>query len=255
MSADTVVPGGGNDPQMLNRFSYVRNNPLRFIDPSGHSLGDYQNGPGEYGLDDNPGNWNGSNPDHYSHKELERNSWKEEIKKNGRVWTVKKTMWDENGYQKTFRLEHIVWDEFDRTYAWEALKKHVENKTFALANVGYTDLLHNAGIFYFSGRVEASQSVGANVKWYVAKSGLTYAPGSIISYTPPGPLEQKAISMYSGLTVGVITGNPKIGVNTMWAVDTLLGAANNGPISLPPMKGPIGGVVSNIDIINPNPAY
>jgi len=29
------VPGPAN-PQTLNRFSYVRNNPLRYIDPSGH---------------------------------------------------------------------------------------------------------------------------------------------------------------------------------------------------------------------------
>ena len=35
VSADTVVPEPGN-PQALNRFSYVLNNPLRYIDPSGH---------------------------------------------------------------------------------------------------------------------------------------------------------------------------------------------------------------------------
>ncbi len=32
---DTVTPDPG-DPQQLNRFSYVRNNPLRFSDPTGH---------------------------------------------------------------------------------------------------------------------------------------------------------------------------------------------------------------------------
>ncbi|MBC6962635.1 MAG: hypothetical protein DWB48_07870, partial [Nitrosomonas sp.] len=35
LSADTIVPNP-LDPQDLNRFSYVRNNPLRYIDPSGH---------------------------------------------------------------------------------------------------------------------------------------------------------------------------------------------------------------------------
>jgi len=35
LSADTIVPGYAN-PQSLNRFSYVRNNPLRYIDPTGH---------------------------------------------------------------------------------------------------------------------------------------------------------------------------------------------------------------------------
>jgi RHS repeat-associated protein len=37
LSADTIVPGVYN-PQNLNRFSYVRNNPLRYIDPTGHGV-------------------------------------------------------------------------------------------------------------------------------------------------------------------------------------------------------------------------
>jgi hypothetical protein len=35
ISADTIVPDPSN-PQRLNRFSYTRNNPLKYIDPSGH---------------------------------------------------------------------------------------------------------------------------------------------------------------------------------------------------------------------------
>ncbi len=34
LSADTIVPQPGN-PQSLNRYPYVRNNPLRLVDPSG----------------------------------------------------------------------------------------------------------------------------------------------------------------------------------------------------------------------------
>jgi RHS repeat-associated protein len=34
-SADTVVPEPGN-PQSLNRYAYVYNNPQRYMDPSGH---------------------------------------------------------------------------------------------------------------------------------------------------------------------------------------------------------------------------
>lgn len=34
-SPDTIVPGTGN-PQALNRFSYVYNNPMGYVDPSGH---------------------------------------------------------------------------------------------------------------------------------------------------------------------------------------------------------------------------
>jgi RHS repeat-associated protein len=35
VSADTIVPGTGN-PQAWDRYAYVNNNPLRYIDPSGH---------------------------------------------------------------------------------------------------------------------------------------------------------------------------------------------------------------------------
>jgi len=35
ISADTIVPGAGN-PQSLNRYAYVLNNPIRYNDPSGH---------------------------------------------------------------------------------------------------------------------------------------------------------------------------------------------------------------------------
>lgn len=35
ISADTIVPDPAN-PQSLNRYSYVLNNPLKYIDPSGH---------------------------------------------------------------------------------------------------------------------------------------------------------------------------------------------------------------------------
>jgi hypothetical protein len=35
ISADTIIPDPAN-PQSFNRFSYVLNNPLRYIDPTGH---------------------------------------------------------------------------------------------------------------------------------------------------------------------------------------------------------------------------
>jgi RHS repeat-associated protein len=37
---DTIIPDFSN-PQSYNRYSYVLNNPLRYNDPSGHSLKDY----------------------------------------------------------------------------------------------------------------------------------------------------------------------------------------------------------------------
>jgi RHS repeat-associated protein len=45
VSADTIIPGqshraGAANPQELNRFSYVNNNPIRYTDPSGHAAND-----------------------------------------------------------------------------------------------------------------------------------------------------------------------------------------------------------------------
>jgi pimeloyl-ACP methyl ester carboxylesterase len=37
ISADTIVPNFAN-PQSLNRYSYVYNNPLKYVDPTGHDL-------------------------------------------------------------------------------------------------------------------------------------------------------------------------------------------------------------------------
>lgn len=39
LSADSIVPDPAN-PQSLNRYSYVSNNPLRYVDPSGHTKED-----------------------------------------------------------------------------------------------------------------------------------------------------------------------------------------------------------------------
>jgi hypothetical protein len=38
ISADTIVPDA-KDPQSLNRYAYVRNNPLKYVDETGHCWG------------------------------------------------------------------------------------------------------------------------------------------------------------------------------------------------------------------------
>ena len=44
LSADTIVPNSSN-PQSLNRFSYTRNNPLKYVDPSGHKFEEIDEAP------------------------------------------------------------------------------------------------------------------------------------------------------------------------------------------------------------------
>ncbi|MBK9095722.1 MAG: RHS repeat-associated core domain-containing protein [Anaerolineae bacterium] len=48
LAADTIVPQPQN-PQNLNRYSYVGNQPLRFVDPSGHAGVDFWGGGGDAG--------------------------------------------------------------------------------------------------------------------------------------------------------------------------------------------------------------
>ena len=38
LSADTIVPDS-EDPESFNRYAYTRNNPLKYVDPSGHCWG------------------------------------------------------------------------------------------------------------------------------------------------------------------------------------------------------------------------
>jgi RHS repeat-associated protein len=48
ISPDSIVPDP-SDPQSLNRYSYVRNNPLIHVDPDGHEDSDFSVTPGGFG--------------------------------------------------------------------------------------------------------------------------------------------------------------------------------------------------------------
>ncbi len=54
LQPDAIVPDP-TDPQSLNRYSYVLNNPLRCTDPSGHDVGCPGEDAGECGAGSGPG--------------------------------------------------------------------------------------------------------------------------------------------------------------------------------------------------------
>jgi RHS repeat-associated protein len=51
ISPDSIIPNPG-DPVSFDRFAYVRNNPLKYIDPSGHETCDSDGYCGDYGNDE-----------------------------------------------------------------------------------------------------------------------------------------------------------------------------------------------------------
>ncbi len=82
LSADSIVPSPAS-PQAFNRYSYVMNNPLRYIDPTGHKC--VSTGPGDClndnlkpingagGLPPKPKNDGGGNPDSGGHPNVDLN--------------------------------------------------------------------------------------------------------------------------------------------------------------------------------------
>ncbi len=88
-SADTVVPNPVN-PQNLNRYAYVSNNPISFIDPSGHC-----------GADTVSTSWHVINP--YT----------------GQLETFSATVPDEAAYKQCVSLR----DDLENKYGWEVKGK------------------------------------------------------------------------------------------------------------------------------------
>jgi|LGVE01.1.fsa_nt_gb hypothetical protein len=63
-----------------------------------------------------------------------------------------------------------------------------------------------------SRELSLGERIGQRVQWQIETSGLGKEPGKLIIFTPPTPTESQFIAAYTGVVVGTITGNPKIGV-------------------------------------------
>jgi hypothetical protein len=97
VTPDSIVPGMF-DPQDLNRYAYCRNNPLIYVDPSGHKI----TGPN----------------DTYNEKEIQEaaeqgwKDWQESIEKfNKFLESSRKPLYDLDGNLKDYRLPIAnTWD-------------------------------------------------------------------------------------------------------------------------------------------------
>ena len=99
-----------------------------------------------------------------------------------------------------------------------------------------------------SRELSLGERIGQRVQWQIETSGLGKEPGKLIIFTPPTPTESQFIAAYTGVVVGTITGNPKIGVWVYYGVNTGLNMTNEGSISDPFSR-------TGIEWINPPPLY
>ena len=124
LSADTIVPNASN-PQDLNRFAYVRNNPLRYVDPSGHMLCEgavsCSGGGGSSGGVSSGGNSGGSSTTSSSHRSANSNvkraavvvSPRYQQPPKNRYWTTKKYGFFDVQHFNTGDIRN-AWTEFQR---------------------------------------------------------------------------------------------------------------------------------------------
>jgi hypothetical protein len=115
VQADTLIPGVGN-PMAWDRFAYVSNNPLRYIDPSGHRIcEDTENcGPNQedvYGApypwesDDSKDNWGDeTGSDHDLREEMAGKVW-DWLPKEGNYW------WGEGELDAYDLIAWLLWQE------------------------------------------------------------------------------------------------------------------------------------------------
>jgi RHS repeat-associated protein len=92
------------------------------------------------------------------------------------------------------------------------------------------------------------EKIQAQVQWQVEVSGLKADTGRLITFTPPTHAESRFIAAYTGIVVGTMTGNAKIGGWVYYGVNTGLNMTNEGPISDPFSR-------TGIEWVNPSPLY
>ena len=121
LSADTVVPEPGR-PQSLNRFAYTYNNPLKFIDPTGHDVGCAGQDAGDCGADLPEVPW-GANAQELTEEEKQRALLAYmSLVQNPEMWAelfANPDQWDKSW--RTLDLQVFLWATGLSAYSGEAL--------------------------------------------------------------------------------------------------------------------------------------
>jgi RHS repeat-associated protein len=135
LSADTVVPAP-SDPQQLNRYTYVLNNPIRYTDPTGHMC------------DEDGICYNGNNADrsNISTKNWHRASYTETIK----IKVIRKIRSKKSDYIDPCAVIPDMWDTsvtsseelINFVMDWEGFSSTPYNDSSGNCTVGFGHLLN-----------------------------------------------------------------------------------------------------------------
>jgi RHS repeat-associated protein len=146
LSADSIVPGFYN-PQSLNRFSYCYNNPLVFIDPSGHLPGAIELAASESegkdwweGTPDGGDDSSGSESDSQS----PRDTWMITINNTGNSWAVEKTIWNSSGYRKSTAADIVERQAVNTLNSYESSLYDIAKLNYNELNYSWGDIGYNA---------------------------------------------------------------------------------------------------------------
>lgn len=136
ISPDSLLPDP-YDPQQLNRYAYARNNPLKYVDPSGHANSDYD-------LEDDEDGYGGfgglgiGNPDSHDPSHSEDN-----IGSPGFEWGVEGFNIND---RKDNSLSQRAWDVLGNYFSvsmsftvmgiWHTTSKNVEQRTISFDLIG-----------------------------------------------------------------------------------------------------------------------
>jgi RHS repeat-associated protein len=210
LSADTIVPGYTN-PQSLNRFSYVLNNPLRYTDPTGHAQ--YEDSYITRGQKCEPGdtscNWLGKAPKPKNKPKGEQN--REENREEIREGSIHGSVWIIPGSE--------IRDAKLATKAEESYTGWTGSGEMPFSPFGATDVISAASDF--APPNPNSYPITISLNWHSNESGMHIEDFQVNNYSPTAVV----------ILGAMFTDNPR-GVNPVIMNGSSDFAGTNGDVSM-----------------------